>query len=112
MSVGEDAARRRLNHQIHRLDRGYTQRSDAGGLTNPAVLLLRIVTFDALVALRHLPQLYRLVVGRQQEVRLILALEPSNFVDFLFDLERFQVVEFGLVRLEGAVDVELAAAGI
>lgn len=45
-------------------------------------------------------------------MRLILALEPSDFVDFLLDLERLQVVKLGLVRLEGAVDVELTATRV
>lgn len=43
---------------------------------------------------------------------MIFAFEPSDFVNFLLDLERFKVVELGLVRLEGAVDVELTASRI
>lgn len=112
MSVGEDPPGRRLHHEVHRLDRWHAQRCHACRLADSAVLLLRVIALDALVALRHLPQLYRLVVRRQQEVRLIFAFQPSDFVDFLLDLERLQVVELGLVRLEGAVNVKLASTRV
>jgi len=51
----------------------------------------------------------RLTVGGQQELRGILLWQPADLVDLLLDLQALQVVELGLVALEGAVDVVLAA---
>ena len=41
-------------------------------------------------------------------MRGILSLEPSDLVDLLLDLEALQVVELGLVALEGRVHVVLS----
>lgn len=38
----------------------------------------------------------------------VLALAPLDLVDFLFDLEGFEVVEFGLVGLEFRVEFVFA----
>lgn len=43
-------------------------------------------------------------------MRRILAATPFDLVDLFFDLERLQVVELGLVRLE--LGVELVLAGL
>jgi hypothetical protein len=50
-------------------------------------------------ALGHLPQLDRLVVGRQQQVRSAAA-RPPHAVDLLLNLQGFEVVKLGLVALE------------
>ncbi len=39
----------------------------------------------------------------KQEVRRVFALEPSNLVDLLLDLQALQIIELGLVALERAV---------
>jgi hypothetical protein len=57
-----------------------------------------------------LPQLDCLVVGREQVVRGILALAPLDLVDLLLDLQRLEVVEFRLMRLE--FGVKLVFAGL
>jgi hypothetical protein len=56
----------------------------------------------------HLPQLDRLVVRREEVVRGILSAAPFDLVDLFFDLERFEVIEFRLVRLELGVEFVLA----
>ena len=48
-------------------------------------------------------------VGRQQELRGVLLGQPADLVDLLLDLQALQVVELGLVALEGAVNIVLAA---
>ena len=63
----------------------------------------------ALVALAYLPQLDRLVVGREQKVSHVLALQPLDLVYFLLDLERLEIVELGLVALKCAVHVVVGA---
>lgn len=83
VSIGKNPTGRGLHHQIHWLYRWHPQRADRQRITYAAVVLPRVVTFDPFVPLGDLPQLYRLVVGRQQEVRLVLALQPSDLVDFL-----------------------------
>ena len=45
-------------------------------------------------------------------MRRVLPLEPPDLVDLLLDLQALEVVELGLVGLEGAVDVVLAAARV
>jgi len=47
-------------------------------------------------------------VGRQEEVGGVLALAPPDLVDLLLDLERLEVIELGLVRLELGVELVLA----
>ena len=48
-------------------------------------------------------------VGGQQELRGVLLRQPADLVDLLLDLQALQVVELGLVALEGAVHVVLAS---
>jgi hypothetical protein len=48
-------------------------------------------------------------VRREEEVRRILPFAPSNLVDLLFNLERFEVIELWLVRLELGVELVFAA---
>lgn len=85
MRVGKDSSWRRFHHQIHWFDAGHSQSSNYGWIPDATVFLLTIIAFYALVALRNFPQFYRFVVGAEQEVGLILALQPSNLVDFLLD---------------------------
>ena len=49
-------------------------------------------------------------VGGQQKVGGVLLRQPSYLVDLLLNLQALQVVELGLVALEGAVNVVLASA--
>ena len=42
---------------------------------------------------------------------MIFAPQPFYLIDFLFDFQRFQIVKFWLVTLEGAVDCVLALLG-
>lgn len=51
-----------------------------------------------------------LTIGGQQRVCGVLLREPFDLVDLLLDLQALQVVELGLVALEGAVHVVLALA--
>ena len=44
----------------------------------------------------------------EEEVGRVLALEPPDLVDLLLNLQGLEVVELGLVALEGAVHVVLA----
>lgn len=46
-------------------------------------------------------------ICRQEEVSCVALRQPPDFVDLLFDLQALQVVELGLVALEGAVHVVL-----
>lgn len=48
-----------------------------------------------------------LTIGGEEEVCCILLWQPSDFVDFLFDLQTLQVVKVWLVTLERAVDIVL-----
>jgi hypothetical protein len=48
-------------------------------------------------------------IRREEEVRRILSFAPSNLIDLLFNLERFEVIELGLVRLELGVELVFAA---
>lgn len=58
--------------------------------------------------LENLPQLDRLVVRREEVVGGILSSTPLDLVDLLFDFERLEVIELGLVRLELGVEFVLA----
>ena len=49
-----------------------------------------------------------LTVGGQQGVGSVLLGEPFDLVDFLLYLQALEIVELGLVALEGAVDIILA----
>ncbi len=60
-------------------------------------------------ALPDFPQLYCLVIRREQEMRNVLALEPFDFVDLLLDLQALQIVKLGLVTLECTVNTVLIA---
>ena len=53
----------------------------------------------------------RTVGGEQEAVEAVAFGQPANLVDLLLDLERLEVVELGLVRLERRVHAELANAG-
>lgn len=55
VGVGEDAAGGGLHHQLHGSHRGHTQR--AHHVPRVPTFVLQVVAVDALVALRHLPQL-------------------------------------------------------
>lgn len=46
-------------------------------------------------------------ICRQEEVGGVALRQPADFVDLLLDLQALQVVELGLVALEGAVHVVL-----
>lgn len=50
--------------------------------------------------LKHLPQLDRLVVGRQQHATARRRSAPPHFVDLFLNLLRLEVVKLGLVALE------------
>lgn len=41
-------------------------------------------------------------------MRSVLSSAPFNLVDLLFDFQRLEVIEFGLVRLEFGVELVLA----
>ena len=58
-----------------------------------------------------LPQLDGLVVGGEEVEAGVRLPDPLYLVDLLLDLQGLQVVELGLVRLEGAVDVVVAEDG-
>ena len=49
-----------------------------------------------------------LTICREKEVRLVLAPAPANLVDLFLNLERLEVVKFGLVRLEFGVELVFA----
>lgn len=49
-----------------------------------------------------------LTVGGEEKVRLILTPAPADLVDLLLNLERLEVVKFGLVRLELGIELVLA----
>lgn len=83
VSVGKDPTGRCLHHQIHWLYRWHPQRANHTRITYAAVVLPRVVALDPFVPLRNLPELYRFVVRRQQEVRLVLAPQPSDLIDLL-----------------------------
>lgn len=82
VSVGKDPTGRRLHHQIHRFDRWHPQRADRRRITYAPIVFPRVVTLDSFVPFRDLPEFYRFVVGRQEEVRLVLAFQPPDLVDF------------------------------
>lgn len=48
-----------------------------------------------------------LTIGGQEEISSILLRQPADFVDFLLNLQAFQVVKLGLVALKGAVNIVL-----
>jgi hypothetical protein len=50
-----------------------------------------------------------LTIGREQEVRRVLAPAPLDLVDLFFNLQTLQVVELGLVRLKLGVELVLAS---
>jgi hypothetical protein len=78
---------------------------DAGG----GEVERKVVFGDDLERLvEDLPELDGLVVGGEEEVRGVLAAAPLDLVDFLFDFEGFEVVEFWFVRLEFGVEFVLA----
>ena len=59
----------------------------------------------------HLTATLRLLtICAQQEMRRVLSTAPLDLVDLLLDLERLEVVELGLVRLE--LGMELVFAGL
>lgn len=58
--------------------------------------------------LEHLPELDGLVVGGQEVVGGVLPTAPFDLVDLLLNLERLEIVKFGLVRLELGVELVLA----
>ena len=47
--------------------------------------------------LKNFPQLDCLVIGREEVVRCILSPTPLNLIDFFFNLQGLQVVEFGFM---------------
>lgn len=49
-----------------------------------------------------------LTICRQQEMSCILPLAPPNLVDLFFDFQRFQVIEFGFMRLEFGIEFVFA----
>lgn len=49
-----------------------------------------------------------LTIGRQEEVGSVLAFAPADLVDLFLNLERFEVIELWLVRLELCVELVLA----
>lgn len=51
-----------------------------------------------------------LTVRGQQELCGVFLWQPADLVDLLLDLQTLQVVELGLVALERAVNVVVAAA--
>ena len=53
-----------------------------------------------------------ITVGGEQEMRWVLSLQPSYFVDFFLDFQTFEIVELWFVTLEGAVDIVFASPGI
>jgi hypothetical protein len=65
-----------------------------------------------LIPLAYLPQLDRLVVCGEEEVRDILSPQPLDLVYLLLDLQALQVVELGLVTLERAIYIVLGAEQI
>jgi len=99
MSVGKDSSRSLCdgslsisngrNHQL-------TRRSDASSLG-----LVSIKAAHGLDLLfKDLPQLDRLVICTQQEVSVVLTLDPLDLVDLLLNLEGFQIIEFRVVALK------------
>jgi len=110
--IGEGATRRCLHQQRYLLHGGHAQCRHILWIPDQAVLLLRVVALERLVALTDLPQLDRLVVGREQKVHGVLLLQPPNLIDLLLNLQRLEVVELGLVRLECRIDIVFAASRI
>lgn len=49
-------------------------------------------------------------VGGEQEIGSVLLGQPSDLVDLLLNLQALQVIELGLMALEGAVDIVLSPA--
>lgn len=50
---------------------------------------------------------WSLTIGGEEEVRRVLLWQPSDLVDFLFNLQTLQVVKVRLMALERAVDIVL-----
>lgn len=106
--IGEEAPghgrdQRRLLHRPRQTD------GDADVGVGQLLAQTMVVLDDRLDApLLDLPQLDRLVVGRQQQVGIVGPAAPGYPVDALVDLQRLEVVELGLVRLELGVEAVLA----
>lgn len=52
----------------------------------------------------------RLTVSGQQELSCVLLGQPADFIDFLLNLQTFQVVKLGLMALESTVNIVLTTA--
>lgn len=86
--------------------RGATTTGKVGG---PGVVGEIILRHDLERLFKNLPELDRLVVGGQEVVGRVLPTAPLDLVDLLFNLERFEIIKFGLVRLELGVEFVLAS---
>lgn len=85
--------------------RGSAAASDAGGRGIVSEVILR---HHLERLLEHLPELDSLVIGGQEVVGCVLSTAPLDLVDLLLNLQRFEIVKLGLVRLELGVELVLA----
>lgn len=109
MSIGKDSSRNRRDHwrlfDRFRQRNGNTHISVCKLFGNAGIVLnhcMHIPLFD-------FPQFHRLVVGGEEQMGVIGTTTPGYPVDPLVDLQGFEVIEFGLVRLEFSVKLVLAS---